>query len=117
MPPHDRDTLAAMDRAWHDAQRQAIEDALQAVGGHDAVDRLGRRGEQLLLVLRHAAALDELPPGTVAAWIHAQDLRPALGILRRSGRLGDRVDALRQIPQPSHAAVWATASRLLGAPR
>jgi hypothetical protein len=114
MPPRDRDPLAAMERAWHDAQRQALEDALQAVGGHDVVDRLGRRGEQLLLVLRHAAALDELPPGTVAAWIHAQDLRPAFGILRRSGRLGDRVDALRQIPQPAHAAVWATASHLLG---
>jgi len=114
MPPRDRDTLAALERAWHDAQRQVLEDVLQAVGGHDAVDRLARRGEQLLLVLRHDAALDELPPGTVAAWIHAQDLRPAFGILRRSGRLGDRVDALRQIPQPAHAAVWATASHLLG---
>jgi hypothetical protein len=117
MPPRDRDPLAAMECAWHDTQRQALEDALQAVGGNDVVDRLGRRGEQLLLVLHHAAALDELPPGTVAGWIHAQDLRPAFGILRRSGRLGDRVDALRQIPQPAHAAVWATASRLLGVPR
>lgn len=117
MPPRDRDALAAMGHAWHEAQRQALEHALEAVRGDEWTDCLGRWGEQLLLVLRHAAALDEMPPGTVAAWIHAQDLRPALAILGRSGRLGARVDALRLIPQPVHAAVWATASQLLGAPR
>jgi hypothetical protein len=116
MPRHDR-ALAAMGHAWHAAQRQALEDALQAVRGDDWADCLGRWGGQLLLVLRHAAALDELPAGTVEGWIHAQDLRPALGILSRSGRLGARVDALRLIPQPAHAAVWATASRLLGTTR
>jgi hypothetical protein len=117
MPPRDRDALAAMEHAWHEAQRQALEHALEAVRGDDSADCLGRWGGLLLLVLRHATALEEMPLGTVAAWIRAQDLRTALAILSRSGRLGPRADTLRQIPQPAHTAVWATTSRLFGALR
>jgi hypothetical protein len=118
MPPRDRMALAAMERAWHETQRQALEDALQTIRYDDEISTtLGQRGDELLLVLSHAAALDELPSGTIAAWIHAQDLRPALAILTRSGRLGPRARALWQIPQPAHTAMWATARSLLGARR
>jgi hypothetical protein len=118
MLPRDRMALAAMERAWHETQRQALEDALQGIRYDDEVlTTLGQRGDELLLVLSHADALDELPAGTVAAWIHAQDLRPALAILIQSGPLGPRVHALGQTPQPAHAAMWTTARRLLGAGR
>jgi hypothetical protein len=113
----DQSALLVMDRAWHAAQCEALERALAEVGGSDGVDLHGRRGEQLLLVLGHAAALAELPRGVVAAWADARDIRPALAILSRSGPPGARVAALLQTPPSAWPAVWAVACRLLASRR
>src|SRR5947208_2060692 len=110
MPTHP-DPLDPLWRRWDDTQREALDQALDAVRERGRANGWDSRGAQLAAVLLHAAALDERPPGMVVEWLRRRDFNPAVAILRQSGALASGVELLLRTPPEERAAMWSAAGR------